>query len=85
MGKVTEYCFYLHGKRSFDMVLICLDKLRLNTAVILSLENVCWSKILKTADKVWWDPLNENSKQNTTKTRNETQRKFKTKYNENSK
>ena len=61
------------------MVLICLDKLRLNTAVILSLENVCWSKILKTADKVWWDPLNENSKQNTTKTRNETQRKFKTK------
>ena len=26
-----------------------------------------------------------NSKQNTTKTRNETQRKFKTKYNENSK
>ena len=67
------------------MVLICLDKLRLNTAVILSLENVCWSKILKTADKVWWDPLNENSKQNTTKTRNERQRKFKTKYNENSK
>ena len=67
------------------MVLICLDKLRLNTAVILSLENVCWSKILKTADKVWWDPLNENSKQNTTKTRNEMQRKFKTKYNENSK
>ena len=67
------------------MVLICLDKLRLNTAVILSLENVCWSKILKTADKVWWDPLNENSKQNTTKTRNETQRKSETKYNENSK
>ena len=67
------------------MVLICLDKLRLNTAVILSLENVCWSKILKTADKVWWDPLNENSKQNTTKTRNETQRKLETKRNENSK
>ena len=67
------------------MVLICLDKLRLNTAVILSLENVCWSKILKTADKVWWDPLNENSKQNTTKTQNKIQRKLETKRNENSK
>ena len=67
------------------MVLICLDKLRLNTAVILSLENVCWSKILKTADKVWWDPLNENSKQNTTKTQNKIRRKLETKRNEKSK
>ena len=62
------------------MVLICLDKLRLNTAVILSLENVCWSKILKTADKVLWDPLNENSKQNTTKIQNEKQRKLKIRF-----